>query len=117
MDYQVNGIQYLVINSDDNDDNDDNNDNNDNNNNDDYDDSDDSNDNKSFEYKSLLNWLIYHNRPTNKKEVKEIKKKLELYLNYKLYDWEYDNIDFSEFDSLIIPEHYLRYKKLLDIKF
>ena len=119
MDYKVNGVEYLILDQDNNDQN-----NNCNNN------------SKEFNY--TKQWLILNHNPTTQKQLDILDKKYELLLNELFYFMSYKpnysnnssnviniisnkntntDIDTETSNNLKIPETYFRFKKLLDIDY
>ena len=68
MDYQIDDIEYLVINKT----------------------NPKKNNNNSFEYEYLKNWLLFHKKPINKSQIDDLSLKIEFILNSKLNGWNYD---------------------------
>ena len=115
MDYQINGVEYLVLNQDNKDQN-----NNCNNN------------SKEFNY--TKQWLILNHNPITQKQIDTLDKKYELLLNELFHFISYEsnnsnnssniinvisteNTDTETSNNLKIPESYFRFKKLLDIDY
>ena len=104
MDYQNNGINYLVL-----------------------DNNFKTNKFYSEEINHLKNWLFTKNISKNEINIKNLNKintKIEFIINNEVLNWEYENINLDNNINnnknndleLNIPENYFRFKKLLDIK-
>ena len=114
MDYQINGIDYLVLE------------------NQVITKQSKTYNNKSNEFEGLLRWTVFQKEPVNQKQIDELSLKMECVLNQKINGSTYDNINESSSNIsnisninnksskntvLKIPDSFLRYKSLLDVDY
>ena len=111
MDYQINGIDYLVLE------------------NQVITKQSKTYNNKSNEFEGLLKWTVFKKEPVNQKQIDELSLKMECVLNQKINGSTYDNINESSSNIsninnksskntvLKIPDSLLRYKSLLDVDY
>ena len=95
MDFTINGNMYLIKNT--------------NNNmkfeNDRY---------ETTEYKMLKKWLILSEAPETVLDIQKLESKIDLLLKRKLRGFEYDNMDNTILQDVLIPDKYIRYSHILD---
>ena len=108
MDYQINGIDYLVLD------------------NQIMKKQSKTYNNKSSEFEGLLKWTVFKREPVNQKQIDELSLKMECVLNQKINGLTYDDISESSSNInnksskntvLKIPDSFLRYKSLLDVDY
>ncbi len=108
MDYQINGIDYLVLD------------------NQVVKNQSKTYNNKSGEFNGLLKWNVFKKEPVNQKQIDELSLKMEYVLNQKLNGWTYDDIsddncrvteNTTKNNVLKIPDTFFRYKSLLNVDY